>query len=98
MEIPIRIRLWKNMISDYLAERRIDLAFSSQVRSRVILELLFLENPSEDIHHDEQLIILDDSLKSLSLNGNFIWDPILEGSFPRNIFWFLYLKIISESL
>ena len=68
-------------------------SFSYQVRNRVILDLL--EEKLKVAKNDEIDIIryLDESLKNLVTEGDFIWEFDLIRGFPKNPYWYLYSKI-----
>lgn len=89
LEIPYRLNIWKNMLQDYLDEG-LDSSYPAQVSNRVMLNLLINEvdslNPSIEITLSE----LDDKLKTLAGEGDFIWDTILAPVFSKVNYWYLY--------
>jgi hypothetical protein len=91
LEIPYRINIWKNILQDYLDEG-LDSSYSTQVGNRVMLTLLINEvdllKPSIDSHLDE----MDDKLRSLVDDGDFVWDPVLEPGFSKVDYWYLYIN------
>jgi hypothetical protein len=89
-EFNSRLRLW----SQYLAELgdhpgRHGSHYRTDVRNRVLLELLAAEAPGLSSH----LTNLDSLLKKLTVSGDFVWDSDLESEFPKRKFWFLYVKV-----
>jgi hypothetical protein len=89
LEIPYRINIWKNILQDYLDEG-LDATYSTQVGNRVMLTLLINEidllKPSIDSHLNE----MDEKLRTLVDEGDFIWDQVLEPGFSKVDYWFLY--------
>lgn len=89
LEIPYRINIWKNILQDYLDEG-LDSSYSTQVGNRVMLTLLMNEvdllKPSNESHLNE----LDDKLRSLVDDGDFLWDLVLEPGFSKVDYWYLY--------
>lgn len=88
-EFNSRLRLW----SQYLAELgenpgRHGAHYRSDVRNRVLLELLAGEAPGLSGH----LTSLDSLLKKVTVSGDFVWDSSLGSGFPKTKFWFLYVK------
>ena len=91
LEIPYRIRLWKNSIDEILEEAFIDHSITSQVRNRVIIEILLDEVRTIDPRLMIQIDKADNMLKKIGTNGPFLWDSALETCFEKDKFWFLYL-------
>lgn len=90
-EIPSRLRLWKNYLSDWSEAspgRTGDYHYN--VRLRVMLELLFDETSDLFVQEKSLLRTLDLRLKGKGMPGDFIWDPQLSSAFPPDRFWFLY--------
>ncbi len=91
-EIPYRINIWKNSLRDYLDDG-LDSSYSAQVSNRVMLTLLIAEvdtlHPTIEITLNE----LDEKLKTLVGEGDFIWDEVLEPGFPKMDYWYLYSKL-----
>lgn len=89
-EFHSRLRQW----TQYLAElgehpSRHAAHYKSDVRLRVLLELLAAEAPGLS-HH---LASLDTLLKRLTMSGDFVWDDSLKGAYPTGKYWFLYVKV-----
>jgi hypothetical protein len=88
-EFNSRLRLWAQYLSE-LGESpsRHAAHYRSDVRNRVLLELLAGEAPSLS----GQLSNFDSLLKKLTVNGDFVWDFSLESAYSKAKFWFLYVK------
>jgi len=92
-EIPNRLMLWKNYLSEWgegSKSRPGD--FSYNVRLRVILELLFKETDALLVQEKALLHSLDQRLKGKGMPGNFVWDETFTPGFPSNEFWYLYMQ------
>lgn len=90
-EIPRRILIWKNIISDY-AEDGIDGSYPAQVTNRVMIELLFAGSSFLRTSIETEIEKLDNELRGLGRSGDFIWDGLLKPVFPLPDFWFLYIR------
>jgi hypothetical protein len=88
-EIPYRKTIWQNMLKDYLDEG-MDASYSAQITNRVMLALLISEADSVQPAIETSLRELDEALKRVMPNGNFIWDAALEPGFNQSEFWYLY--------
>ncbi len=91
-EISNRVRLWSHFLSDQINEpdRNFGL-YISEVRVRVILQLLFRELP--EAPEKSVLANLDDLLMARLLPSEFIWESELKSYFLKTEFWFLYGKL-----
>jgi len=91
LEIPYRLNIWKNLLQDYLDEG-LDSSYSAQVSNRVMLTLLMNEvdilHPSIGITLNE----LDDRLRVLAGDGDFIWEKALAPGFMKVDYWYLYTR------
>lgn len=82
-ETANRLRLWSAFLTECEeTTSRQDAWYASEVRGRVILQLLGCASP--------QLTALDARLTRLFTPGNFIWKAPLSAAFPQPDFWFLY--------
>ncbi len=88
-EVQNRLRLWSEFLRDYrnASEQNADW-YASEVRWRVILNLLLKELPNPG--GNPTLEGLDELLKASFLPGDFAWDASLRSAFPADEFWFLY--------
>jgi len=86
-----RLRLWSEYL-DSLAKTpkptRGD--FPYNVRQRVILQLL--SDQLGKMEQESKLKILDQRLQNLTQPGHFLWEKELEQGFPKDFFWYLYVK------
>jgi len=94
VEIPNRLRLWKNYMDDW-GENPHSAAgeYRYNVRLRVILELLLEETDQLFVSEKSLLHSLDLRLKGKGIPGPFIWDLQIVRAFPSDRFWYLYLKV-----
>ncbi len=92
-EIPNRLRLWKNYLSEW-AEGSNSKAgdYPYNVRLRVILELLMSETSALLVQEKSLLHSLDQRLKGKGAPGQFVWDESFTSYFPADKFWYLYLQ------
>lgn len=82
-ETASRLRLWSNFLAECgQPASQENAVYSSEVRGRVILQLLGNASP--------ELSALDAQLKKIFYPGNFIWEAPLRAAFPQPNFWFLY--------
>lgn len=91
-EIPVRLRLWANVLEGY-REEGLDASYSAQVVHRVMLKLLVDESSAVDTRLLGQLDSLDAALHTLLRKNGFIWGRELEKCFPEVDFWFLYCQL-----
>jgi hypothetical protein len=91
-EIPYRVRLWQNCIEDYLEDQIVDASIRTQIRSRVIIDLLIDEARTVDPRTIGKIENLDEAFKQIIQPGAFLWDESLVDIFPQSKYWYLYLK------
>jgi len=92
-EIPNRLMLWKNYLSDWgegSKSRSGDYPYN--VRLRVILELLLKETDELLVQEKAALRSLDQRLKGKGMPGTFVWDETFTPGFPSDKFWYLYMQ------
>lgn len=99
-EFQSRFRTWRNFLSELISSlvRRSSgpaetanwqQQYVSQVRLRVILQLLVKDNPN--LEGKEVLFsALDGRMQSLMVRGQFLWDEVYRQRFPEQNYWFLY--------
>ncbi|MBW8011929.1 MAG: hypothetical protein FVQ83_11930 [Chloroflexi bacterium] len=90
-EFISRLRRWKDYLAE-IAEAPSSHAgyFSSQVRLRVILEIL-TEQLGKKLPAEAGLLPnLDTRLRAVFIAGAFLWDAELTSGFPEGQYWFLY--------
>ncbi len=91
-EISNRYRLWADYIADCInnPEQNVD-AYASEVRGRVILQLLISEQPK--FSEKSSLAEMDGLLKARLHPADFLWGSELQAIFPKSDYWFLYGKL-----
>lgn len=89
LEFPRRLRVWENIINDYL-EEGLDKSILVQIINRVILKLIEIESPIIAARYTNRINIIDEKYRRMVRAGNFIWDEKLTLAFPEIDFWFLY--------
>ncbi len=90
-ELANRLRLWSQYLSDYAYAPESAGSYVTEVRSRVILQLLLSEAP--EMPEKATLAELDLSLKAQLRPADFVWEAGLQVAFPQLDFWFLYGKL-----
>jgi hypothetical protein len=90
-EFQSRFRQWVLYLNEVDADpSRHGIYYSSDVKRRVILELLLDQLPSFPPEEERMLPEVDSRLRLLFIPGEFIWNAELKLGFPKEIFWFLY--------
>lgn len=93
VEVRARINQWRNFIVDYREQpiAHADRLFT-EARSRVMIELLMLDLPTEEFPNSyrDALLGLDSALKLRWKSGEFGWSSEIQHSFPEEPFWYLY--------
>ncbi len=94
-EFRSRFGLWSNYVADYRhnPEEYAD-AYPHEVRYRAMLQLLLAELPAPPAEQ-ESLSRLDGVLRASFSPGDFIWEVDLLPGFSREVYWFLYGKLVS---
>ena len=90
-EFSERINLWRDFLMEYRMnpEGNVD-RYGYEVNRRVLLELLGSEVdelPKTDI---TALAGLDRLLRTVFVEGEFVWDADLSPGFPKQTYWYLY--------
>ena len=86
------------MLHDELAqdlERHADY-YSSEVRLRVLLEILGDDLGAAAPAELELLTALDARLKVNFKEGDFLWEEDLSAGFPKEKYWYLYGGVLTE--
>jgi hypothetical protein len=86
-----RLGMWRNFIEEYRREpeEQYD-RYPYEVRLRVMLQLLQPEAALFSPAEQEMLAGLDQLLKAVIVEGNFIWEADLQKGFPHQEYWYLY--------
>jgi hypothetical protein len=100
-EVTVRINQWRDFIVDYRDQPDANAdRFSTEARSRAMIELLMMELPA-----DHNLTNLRNAIKELDAGlhlhwciGDFHWPSVLIRSFPETTFWFLYGELVWNRL
>lgn len=93
-ELDHRLTLWKNYLNNLVGTpHHLRGDFQSNVRQRVIVELLRIDLNPADQAQATQLAALDDQLRAISQPGPFIWDDAVMPGFSDGSFWFLYIQV-----
>lgn len=89
-EFGARLRQWTQYLQE-LAEHpdRHASYYCTEVRVRMLLELLAQETPSAR----SQLATTDSRLRGLSTAGDFVWGKGAEKAFSKSKYWFLWVKV-----
>lgn len=93
-ELRSRINLWRAYVQDLEEKPKEAASYAVEVRHRAIVERLqeVLGGRTEDrLRH--RLAELDSRLRGSWTPGPFVWDPALEGRYPRSAYWFLYGRV-----
>lgn len=93
-ELSARLTQWRNFIEEYreYPEANFD-RYPYEIFRRVVISLLLPIAPSLGNAEQDLLNGLDGLLKSLLQAGDFIWDKVLQVSFPEASFWYLYGRL-----
>lgn len=90
-EFDSRLPLWKEYIVYLKQEPHPDWdTYPTEIRQRVLLDLLESEVPELDEDKQHALEIEDQHLDKLVASGDFVWDEALAAAFPQSQYWYLY--------
>ena len=94
-----RLTQWSNFLEDYQQEPESHAQrYAYEVRLRVMLDLLAAATAQLSTAQQNQLRSLDLILHHSLQPGAFVWDEQLLAGFPKSRFWYLYGKLLTESL
>ncbi|OGT27407.1 MAG: hypothetical protein A2Z17_04320 [Gammaproteobacteria bacterium RBG_16_66_13] len=86
-ELDMRVNLWRAYLNDLADRGGFGEEYPFQVRQRVMMERLGeLGAPLRS----RDLSGLDERLRKVFRPGAFVWEPALEGAYPKTRYWFLY--------
>ena len=94
-EFTSRLRQWSHYLDEFSQNPDSRAPYyRSEVRLRVLLELL-----KDDLGEvpEEDLSVLDESLRAQFTDGDFIWDEDLADGFPQDKYWFLFGHLSDDS-
>ena len=86
-EFESRLRQWAAYLNELHKDQDKNAVFySNEVRLRVLLQIL----GGELGEFEKELAGIDQLLKSVFIEGEFIWEGALQSVFPEEDYWFLY--------
>ncbi len=86
-----RLQQWQAFLADYRSKETDHTdRYATEVRVRVLLALLQPEMDSDHEADQKLLAMLDMTLRSVFVPGEFIWEQELSAVFPADTYWFLY--------
>jgi len=90
-EFKSRFHQWANYLSEVEeAPERHGSYYPSEVRWRVLLELLRDQVGREAPEEVGLLPAADGRLRAVFASGDFVWDQALTAGFPESAYWYLY--------
>lgn len=89
-EVSARVREWQNSVEDW-QENGVDLpSLHTEMRNRVVLELLLSDLERVEIKTNLQIEGADQRFMEMTEAGEFISEKDLEKGFPQEPFWYLW--------
>ncbi len=90
-EYEYRLKQWARAIEEFQNAGRVSpAALSTEVRTRVLLELVRDQVELDELERLASPLSLDALFKQLTRAGDFVWDEELTADFDKGRFWFLY--------
>jgi len=89
-ELEMRARLWAQYIEECVQSRAESSFYATEVRNRVLADLLQVEGGAHLPAAADLLAHADQRLRARFEPGTFVWDEDLRPAFPRERFWYLY--------
>ncbi len=89
-EVEMRARLWAQYIDDCARIQAETAYYPTEVRNRVLADLLFVEGEADLPAARELVAYADKRLQAHFRPGAFVWEPALAPAFPQTRFWYLY--------
>lgn len=90
-ELFSRLRQWQLYLGEVRQEPDRHLSFyASEVRIRVMIELLRRDVPTQVEEMLDPLNAMDGMLRMFFKRGDFIWEAELSSGFPPDPYWFLW--------
>lgn len=92
-EVTARLKLWMDYVHEVGGESgRRSGGYAYEVRWRVILQILNEALDTPMITEEQALANVDSRLRMITEAGEFVWEPEVERGFPREKYWYLYVK------
>lgn len=93
-EFGVRLRQWERAVDEISKQpTRHAASFANEVRVRAELELL-KEHLDAGSHAEVgELAVLDNRLRRVTREGDFVWGDGVEGGFSKGKFWFLWRRV-----
>jgi hypothetical protein len=93
-EFKTRLKAWEAFLTEARSDRKeLTVRYRTEVRNRVILQLLLLDLAPDEIGQVHAMYGVDEWLKTTLKEGGFVWDVDLKPVFPEEKFWFLYRNL-----
>lgn len=91
-EMGARLNLWRGFLTDLIEGQDRRYLYSTEVRNRVLFELLVSLTTDEDASADLRttMLSLDGRMQALTQPAPFQWEDFLQADFNRESFPFLY--------
>jgi hypothetical protein len=90
-ELKSRFRQWDQYVNELQINPEENIPYyRSEVRVRVLIELLLPEIGSTENYYWDQLTGLDSLLKSIFTAGTFVWDEEISSGFDEDQYWYLW--------
>lgn len=94
-EITARLTTWGAYLEEVTADvTRFAPEYPTQAEGRVIVALLlkFAGRATDGHNLNARLSVLDKRLADISGQSDFVWDESLASAFPRDPYWWLYVR------
>jgi len=93
-EIPFRLRQWEDIIGKVRRSSISKAEFKSQLQIRFMIDCLLIESTKQiQQQFDTQVLNIDQLLKLITSEGEFVWEPEIISAFDPNKNWYLFCKI-----
>jgi hypothetical protein len=94
-EMGARLNLWRGYLTDLAEGNGRRLLYPSEVRNRVLFELLvpFTQDKAQVSELQKNMAVLDQRIQALSQPAPFQWEDSLQADFPLEAYPFLYRTI-----
>jgi hypothetical protein len=90
-EFLSRLRQWQNYVNDLIKDPEDEIPYySSEVRLRGFMSLLYPDMEQPDPVYLELLDNLDNALRLIFIPGDFVWEKEVASAFPKETYWYLW--------